>query len=91
LQRVQLGLAEATFEQKRQLVELLIDRVVVTDEEVEIRYMIPTTKSSEHTRFCHLHSDYFDTPLDVQGRFHQGSDNHDEPELESGPDILCLE
>ena len=29
-QRVQQGLTEATFEQKRQLIELLIDRVVVT-------------------------------------------------------------
>jgi site-specific DNA recombinase len=58
-QRVQLGLAEATFEQKRQLVELLIDRVVVIDEEVEIRYVIPTSPASEHIRFCHLRSDYF--------------------------------
>src|SRR3984893_6029448 len=40
-QRVQQGLAQATFEQKRQLIELLIDRVVVTNEEVEIRYVIP--------------------------------------------------
>jgi site-specific DNA recombinase len=43
-QRVQQGLAEATFEQKRQLIELLIDRVVVTEEEVEIRYVISTTQ-----------------------------------------------
>jgi site-specific DNA recombinase len=58
-QRVKLGLAEANFEQKRQLVELLIDRVVVTDEEVEIRYVIPTSRKSEALRFCHLRSDYF--------------------------------
>ncbi|GAC1306240.1 MAG: hypothetical protein NVSMB27_44690 [Ktedonobacteraceae bacterium] len=58
-QRVQAGLAEATFEQKRQLVELLIDRVVVTMDEVEIRYVIPTSPRSEHIRFCHLHTDYF--------------------------------
>ena len=56
-QRVQLGLTEATFEQKRQLIELLIDRVVVTDEEVEIRYVIPP--SSKHLRFCQLRLDYF--------------------------------
>ena len=31
--------------------ELLIDRVIVTDEEVEIRYVIPTDPSSEQTRF----------------------------------------
>jgi site-specific DNA recombinase len=35
--RVAAGLADATFEQRRQLVELLIDRVVVTGDEVEIR------------------------------------------------------
>ena len=62
-QRVQQGLAEATFEQKRQLVELLIDRVVVTEEEVEIRYVIPTSKSSEQIRFCHLRLDYFNDPM----------------------------
>jgi site-specific DNA recombinase len=32
--------------------------VIVTDEEVEIRYVIPTDPSSEHVRFCHLRSDY---------------------------------
>jgi anaerobic magnesium-protoporphyrin IX monomethyl ester cyclase len=42
------------------LVELLIDRVIVTDAEVEICYVIPTSPSSEHTRFCHLRKDYFD-------------------------------
>jgi site-specific DNA recombinase len=61
-QRVQQGLAEATFEQKRHLIELLIDRVVVTNEEVEIRYVIPTSPSSEQVCFCHLRSDYFDLP-----------------------------
>ena len=61
-QRVQTGLADATFEQKRQLVELLIDRVIVTNDKVEIRYVIPTSPSSEHTRFCHLRKDYFNHP-----------------------------
>lgn len=61
-QRVQLGLDEATFEQKRQLIELLIDRVVVTNEEVEIRYVIPTSPASERLRFCQLRLDYFDLP-----------------------------
>ncbi len=56
--RVQCSLATAGFEQKRQLVELLIDRVVVTDEQVEIRYVIPTSRSSEKVRFSHLRSDY---------------------------------
>src|SRR5262249_47021761 len=43
-QRVRAGLAGATFEQKRRLVELLIDRVVVQDGDVEIRYVIPTSR-----------------------------------------------
>jgi site-specific DNA recombinase len=62
-QRVQAGLDHATFEQKRQLVELLIDRVIVTNGDVEIRYVIPTSPSSEHVRFCHLRSDYFGHPF----------------------------
>jgi site-specific DNA recombinase len=60
-QRVQTGLTSATFEQKRALVELLIDRVVVTNGEVEIRYVIPLSPESEHIRFCHLRKDYFIT------------------------------
>ena len=61
--RVHQGLAEATFEQKRQLIELLIDRVVVTHEEVEIRYVIPTSSRGERFRFCHLRLDYFYPPM----------------------------
>ena len=61
-QRVQTGLTQATFEQKRTLVELLIDRVVVTGQEVEIRYVIPTSPASEQVRFCQLRKDYFDWP-----------------------------
>ena len=56
-QRVQAGLAEATFAQQRQLVELLIDRVVVTDDEVAIRYVVPTSPRGEQARFCHLRLD----------------------------------
>ena len=65
-QRAQVGLAQASFEQKRQLVELLIDRVVVTNDEVEIRYVIPTSASSEHVRFCHLRKDYSMTALHAE-------------------------
>ena len=61
--RVKEGLANANFEQKRQLVELLVDRVIVTDAEVEIRYVIPAHPRSEHVRFCHLRTDYFARPL----------------------------
>jgi site-specific DNA recombinase len=59
--RVRGSLEQASFEQKRQLVELLIDRVIVTDDQVEIRYVIPTTRASEQTRFCHLRTDYLDS------------------------------
>ncbi|GHO79175.1 DNA recombinase [Ktedonobacter sp. SOSP1-85] len=62
-QRVQQGINEATFEQKRQLIELLIDRVVVTGDEVEIRYVIPTSSKSVTIRFCHLRLDYFNAPM----------------------------
>jgi len=57
-QRVQQGLEQATFEQKRQLVELLIDRVIVTQDEVEIRYVIPTSPRGEATRFYQLRIPY---------------------------------
>jgi hypothetical protein len=59
LEQLRVGLDRAGFEQRRQLVELLIDRVVVTDGKVEIRYVIPTTPGSTNTRFCHLRTDYF--------------------------------
>jgi site-specific DNA recombinase len=59
LEQLRVGLDQAGFEQRRQLVELLIDRVVVTDGQVEIRYVIPTTPASTKTRFCHLRTDYF--------------------------------
>jgi site-specific DNA recombinase len=61
-QQVQEGLSQATFDQRRQLVELLIDRVIVDNDQVEIRYAIPTSKAGEKTRFCHLRTDYFDVP-----------------------------
>jgi site-specific DNA recombinase len=58
-QRVQGGLAQATFAQKRTLVELLVDRVLVANGDVEIRYAIPTHPRGESTRFCQLRKDYF--------------------------------
>ncbi len=61
-QRVHDGLALATWEQKRQLIEWLVARVVVTDGEVEIRYVIPTSPVRESDRLCQLRSDYR-TPL----------------------------
>jgi site-specific DNA recombinase len=58
-EQVQQGLAQATFAQRRQLVELLIDRVIGTTGEVEIRYLIPTSPASVHVRFSHLRTNYF--------------------------------
>jgi site-specific DNA recombinase len=57
--RSQPTLGQLDFAQRRQLVELLIDRVVVDDGKVEIRYVIPTSAKGEESRFCHLRKDYF--------------------------------
>ena len=57
-QRIQPTLGNLDFEQRRQLIELLIDRVIVDDEKVEIRYVIPTSPNGENTRFCQLRTDY---------------------------------
>jgi len=59
-QRVRTGLAHTTFEQQRTLVELLIDRVLVANGDVEIRYVIPTHPRGEMTRFCQWRKDGFD-------------------------------
>jgi len=56
--KIQPVLEDATFEQKRQLVELLIDRVVVFDEQVEIRYVVPTKPDGPHVPFCQLYAAY---------------------------------
>jgi hypothetical protein len=47
--RVGKALTGATFEQKRRLVELLIDRVIATEAGVEIRYVIPTSGAVDET------------------------------------------
>jgi hypothetical protein len=66
-ERVRRSLDELDFAQRRQLVELLIDCVVVTDERVEIRYVIPTGPAGEGVPFCHLRLDYLNPPaLPVQ-------------------------
>ena len=63
-QTVRAGLATATFAQRRLLVELLIDRVIVTDDEVEIRYVLPTSPDGPHPPFCQLRKDHLDRPAD---------------------------
>jgi len=80
-ERVSAGLEDASFDQRRQLVELLIDRVVVTGDEIEIRYVLPTSPQSEHVSFCHLRSDYFHHPAtgqwDVTHRTGRAADDLD--------------
>jgi site-specific DNA recombinase len=63
-QTIQAGLATATFTQRRQLAELLIDRVIVTDDQVEIRYVLPTTPDGPHRPFCQLRKDHLDDPAE---------------------------
>ena len=57
-ERIQQTLPTLTFEQRRELVTLLIDRVIIDDGKVEIRYVIPTSPAGEEKLFCHLRSDY---------------------------------
>jgi len=61
-QAIRTGLATATFEQRRLLAELLIDRVIVTDGQVEIRYVLPTSPDGPHRPFCQLCKDHLYFP-----------------------------
>jgi len=61
-QTVRAGLATATFEQRRMLAELLIDRVIVTGDQAEIRYVLPTSPKGPHRPFCQLRKDHLDMP-----------------------------
>ena len=70
-QTVRAGLATATFAQRRLLVELLVDRVVITDDKVEIRYVLPTSPDGPHPPFCQLRKDHLDPPA-ASGHPHQG-------------------
>jgi site-specific DNA recombinase len=82
--KVQPTLDHLTFAQRRPLVELLIDRVIVTDGQVEIRYVVPTGSKGESTPFCHLRLDYLcRPPLQIQANdlggapVHPVRDQHD--------------
>src|SRR5829696_10135850 len=50
------GLGNADFDRKRALLELLVDRVVVPDGTVEIRYVVPTGPDGEREPFWRLRS-----------------------------------
>jgi site-specific DNA recombinase len=56
--RVQDGLASAKFNHKRALLELLVDRLIVTNGHVEIRYVVPTGPDGERQPFWRLRTDY---------------------------------
>src|SRR4029077_1439570 len=43
----------------------LIDRVLVANGDVEIRYVIPTHPRGETTRFCQLRKDYFPNIVEI--------------------------
>ena len=70
-QATRAGLAAATFEQRRQLAELLIDRVIVTDDQVDIRYVLPTSPNGPHRPFCQLRKDHLDLEELVVGADHE--------------------
>jgi site-specific DNA recombinase len=57
-QRVRRGLEQAGFSHKRELLELLIDRVIVTGDVVEIRYAVPVGPEGEREPFRRLRTDY---------------------------------
>ena len=64
--RVRDGLEAADFQRKRALLELLVDRVVVTDSAVEIRYVFPTGPEGEREPFCRLRTDYLEALLALE-------------------------
>jgi site-specific DNA recombinase len=72
-QRIGPTLEHLDFAQRRQLVELLIDCVIVTDGQVEIRYVLPTGPAGESTAFCHLRKDYFNLPSARVGQHNRPS------------------
>ena len=52
------GLLGARAVDQEDVLELLVDRVIVTDGEVEIRYVFPTGPDGEREPFCRLRTDY---------------------------------
>jgi len=93
--QVRDGLREATFQQRRALVELLIDRVIVTDGDVEIRYVFPTTCHGPPVRFSHLRVDYLGLLRQVVGQrvglVVQPADLGIHPAVEVGVGVLAAQ
>ena len=89
-QTIRAGLATATFEQRRQLVDLLIDRVIVTDDQVEIRYVLPTSPGGPHRPFCQLRKDHLTfLALMVEGGEFPGGEGHGVHQIGQQPDDLA--
>jgi hypothetical protein len=82
-QRVQARFTNATFAQRRRLVELLIDRVSVTEEDVDIRSVRPTHPRREHVRCCQWRTDYFHHIIEI---FHLPDDDRRAVRLVVPPD-----
>src|SRR5215210_5531085 len=70
--RVRQGLEQADFRRKRELLELLVDRVVVTGGAVEIRYAVPVGPEGEREPFCRLRTDYLGRVEADHGNAHRG-------------------
>ena len=89
-QAIRAGLATATFDQRRQLAELLIDRVIVTDDQVEIRYVLPTCPDGPHRPFCQLRKDHLTFPaLMVEGGKLTGGEGRGVHQVSQQPDDLA--
>lgn len=56
---IQGTLDQLNFEQRKQIVDLIIDHVIVEQDQLEIRYVIPTSPKGEKSSFCHLRVDYY--------------------------------
>jgi len=67
---MQPTLDKLTFAQHRQLVALLIDRVIVNDTQVEIRYVVPTGPKGETTP-CYVNLQEKKKTLPFSGTSHR--------------------
>ncbi len=88
-QRVRAGSASADFDHKRALLELLVDRVIVTDGEVEIRYVVPTSSDGEREPFWRLRSDYRNGHAPRQGQHRQQPPRPDPAAQRTETKIAC--
>ena len=89
-QTIRAGLATATFDQRRQLAELLIDRVIVADGQVDIRYVLPTSPDGPHRPFCQLRKDHLTFPaLMVEGGELTSGEGHGVHQIGQQPDDLA--